>query len=116
MNITNIKLNIVELKTANKTYELKLTTRGVVKLEKAIGKNPISLFVTDAGGTRIPTISECALVLYYALQPEAKNLDAVYDILDEFEGSFNDLVVIIIDLFKASGIIPEDEDNSERKN
>ena len=55
-------------------------------------------------------------MLYYALQPEAKNLDAVYDIMDEFEGSFNDLVVIIIDLFKASGIIPEDEDNSERKN
>lgn len=109
-------MNIVELTTANNTYELKLTTRGVVKLEKAIGKNPISLFVTDAGRTKIPTVTECAFVLYYALQPQVKNLDEVYDIMDEYEGSFNDLIAIIVDLFKACGIFPEEEEDTESKN
>ena len=115
-------MNTTELKVSENTYELKLTTRGVVKLENAIKQNPISLFVTENGGSRIPTVTEVGIVLYYALQPnhpEVKNMDAVYDIIDKFveeEGTFNDLVSIVIDLFQTCGIFPkvvETEDNEK---
>lgn len=109
-------MNTTEFKVGDKTYELKLTTRGVVKLEKAIKKNPISLFVTDEGRNRIPTTGEVAMVLFYALQPEVKNVDEVYDIIDIFvenDGSFNDIISIVVDVFQTCGILPKAEDAEE---
>lgn len=104
--------------TTFKDYELRLTTRATIKLEQALGKNLISLFVED-GKERIPMVGEIVFVLYYALNPKPLNIEAVYDLYDEYleeGGSQLEMVSIIIELFKDCGIIPKEEDNKIIKN
>ena len=113
-------MNSLDFKVGEKTYELKLTTRGVVKLEKAIKKNPVSMFI-NGEEARVPNIEEGIITLYFALQPnhgaEVRNVDAVYDIYDEYVengGTFIDLMAIIVDLFRECGIMPKEEEQLEK--
>lgn len=95
--------------------ELRLTTRGIVKIEEVLKKNLISIFVED-GKDRIPTVGEITLVLFYAIQPHVKNIDAVYDIVDKYYdngGSFTDLVAVIVKLFQESGVLPKEVPQEE---
>lgn len=106
-------MNYVEFNTGAKTYKLRLNTRNTIGLEKALGCNPVAIF---GAGDTIPTITVMVRILHAALQSFEHNitLDAAYDIFDEWLDNghvMTDFISVIIDIYRASGIIKDDTKN-----
>ena len=98
------------------TYKLRLNTRNIVVLEKSLGCNPLLIF---GEGDRIPTITEMVTVLNAALQQyhHGMNLESAYSIFDKYieEGNTaTDFISVILEIYKASGIIKADGGNTEK--
>lgn len=104
-------MNYVEFEVGAKVYKLRLNTRNIVLLEKQIGCNPLSIF---GNGETVPTVTVMVAVLHAALQQynHGITLNDAYSIFDEYmeEHSAVDFITIILDIYKASGIIPKDND------
>lgn len=108
-------MNYIDFEAGNKTYKLRLSTRNVVLLEKQLGCNPLSIF---GNGETVPTITVMVAILHASLQQynHGITLNDAYDIFDEYlaEGhSTVDFIPVILDIYRASGIIPKD---TEEKN
>ena len=104
-------MNYIHFTAGNKDYKLRLNTRNTILLEKQLGCNPLSIF---GDGETIPTITTMVAILHASLQQynHGINLNDAYDIFDAWldEGNFTtDFIPIIIEIYKASGIIPKDE-------
>lgn len=100
----------------NKEYKLHLSTRNVVMLEKQLGCNPLMIFGT---GDRIPTVEEMVNVLYASITKynHGITLNDTFDIFDAYleDGhTITDFIQVIVDIYKASGIIAKSEE--ARKN
>lgn len=105
----------VEFNAGNKEYKLRLNTRNVVALEKKIGCNPLSIF---GDGDTLPTVATMVDIFHAALQSyqHGITIDSAYDIFDAWlEDGHNtvDFVKVILDIYKASGIVPEDIDTEK---
>ena len=101
-------MNYVDFCAGGKEYKLRLTTRAIVQLEKQIGRNPLMIF---GNGEEIPTITNMVNVLYFSLQSlqNGITLNDAYDIYDTYiaDGhTTTDFIKVIIDIYRASGIIP----------
>lgn len=108
-----------DFKAGNSEYKLRLNTRNIVALEKQLGCNPIMIFGAD--GESIPTVSAMVVILHAALQTynHGINMDKAYDIFDEYLADGNtsiDFVKVILEIYKASGIVPTTEENNSEKN
>ena len=104
-------MNYVDFCAGGKEYKLRLTTRSIVQLEKQIGCNPLMIF---GNGEEIPTITNMVNVLYFSLQSlqNGITLNDAYDIYDTYiaDGhTTTDFIKVIIDIYRASGIIPTEE-------
>ena len=104
-------MNYVDFCAGGKEYKLRLTTRAIVQLEKQIGRNPSMIF---GNGEEIPTITNMVNVLYFSLQSlqNGITLNDAYDIYDTYiaDGhTTTDFIKVIIDIYRASGIIPTEE-------
>lgn len=102
----------------NKEYKLRLNTRNTVLLEKQLGCNPLSIF---GDGETIPTITVMVAILHAALQQYQHNisLNDAYDIFDAWlaeEHAATEFIPVILEVYKASGIIPKDKVEGEGKN
>jgi hypothetical protein len=102
----------------NTEYKLRLNTRGIVMLEKQLGCNPISIF---GAGDTIPQITTMVAILHASLQQyhHGISLNDAYNIFDEYLADGNsstDFIMVIVDIFKASGIIPKDDEGEAGKN
>jgi hypothetical protein len=91
-------------------YKLRLNTRDIVALEKRLGCNPMAIF---GDGRTIPTVTVMVTILHAAMQSFNHNvtLDKAYDIFDEWlaDGhTMTEFLVVIVDIYKVSGIIPEE--------
>ena len=100
-------MNYIDFKAGNKEYKLRLNTRNTISLEKTLGCNPVAIF---GSGDTIPTITTMVRILHASLQAyeHGITLDDAYDIFDAWldEGHvMTDFIAIIIDIYKASGII-----------
>ena len=109
-------MNYIDFEAGNKTYKLRLTTRNIVLLEKQIGCNPLSVLGT---GETVPTITEMVSILHASLQQynHGITLNDAYDIFDEYIAAGHstiDFIPVILDIYRASGIIPKD--SKEEKN
>ena len=107
-----------EFVAGGKEYKLRLTTRNIIALEKSIGCNPLMLF---GSGDRIPTITEMVAVLHSSLQSYQHGiaLNEAFDIFDAFLADGNgitDFIPVMIDIYKASGLIAEQSKAEEEKN
>lgn len=96
-----------EFNAGGKDYRLKLSTRSIVLLEKRLGCNPLSIF---GNGDTMPTITTMVNILHCAMQQyhHSISLDDAYSIFDawlEDGNSTTDFVSVIIEIYKASGII-----------
>lgn len=103
-------LNYYEFNVGNKSYQLRLNTRSIVSLEKALGCNPIAIF---GNGETVPTITQMVTILHASLQQlqHGISLDDAYDIFDAYlaDGhSTTDFISVIVDIYKFSGIIRAD--------
>ena len=99
----------VDFTAGNKDYKLRLNTRNTVMLEKQLGCNPISIF---GDGDTIPTITTMVQILYTSMiqYNHGISLNDAYDIFDEWLADGNaitDFLPIIVDIYKASGIIKD---------
>lgn len=98
----------VDFTAGNKDYKLRLNTRNVVNLERQLGCNPLSIF---GDGDTMPTVTTMVQILYCSLQQyhHGISLDDSYDIFDRYleEHSMTDFLAVIVEIFKASGLIRE---------
>ena len=106
----------VDFTAGNRNYKLRLTTRGVVALEKQLGCNPLMIF---GNGDKVPTITTMVQVLNAALQPMNHNitLDDAYDIFDEYlnDGHIvTDFIAVIVEIYKVSGLIKNSGESTEK--
>ena len=101
-----------------KEYKLRLNTRATVLLEKQLGCNPLSIF---GAGDKIPPVTTMVSILHASLQQYHHGIDmnATYDIFDawlEDNHTITDFIAIIMDIYKASGIIKPDTEPTDEKN
>ena len=98
----------------NKDYKLRLSIRNTVALEKMLGCNPLMIF---GNGDRMPNITEMTTILHFSLQQYQHNLTMTdsQDIFEEWLNDGNaitDFVAIIIEIYKVSGIIKNEEEKN----
>lgn len=106
----------IDFTAGEKEYKLRLNTRSVVMLEKQIGCNPLSIF---GDGDKIPTITTMVSILHASLQQYQHNitLNDAYNIFDAWldEGhATTDFIPVILEVYKASGIVPKDKEEAEK--
>jgi hypothetical protein len=100
-----------EFTAGNKDYRLRLNTRAIITLEKAIGCNPLSIF---GDGETIPPVSTMIAILHAALQPLEHGIsyNDACDIFDDYldDGhQMTDFLAVIVEIYKASGLIKDVE-------
>lgn len=103
----------VDFAANGKEYKLRLNTRQTIVLEKQLGCNPLTIF---GNGDTIPTVTTMVSILHCALQQYQHNitLDKTQDIFDEWLEDGNtatDFLPVIIDIYKVSGLMKNDEKN-----
>ena len=104
-------MNYVEFTAGGNDYKLRLTTRNIVGLEKSLGCNPLAIF---GNGDKIPTITVMVQVLQASLTAlqSGISLDKAYEIFDSYladGNSMTDFIQVIVDIYKASGLIPNED-------
>lgn len=109
-------MNYIDFEVGNKTYKLRLNTRSIVLLEKQLGTNPLNIF---GSGDTVPQITTMVAILHAALQQyeHGITMNDAYDIFDNYlaDGhSTVDFIPVIMDIYKASGIIPKDAGDKEK--
>lgn len=108
-------MNYINFTAGNKEYKLRLNTRNTILLEKQLGCNPLSIF---GDGETIPTITVMVAILHASMQQynHGINLNDAYDIFDAWLADGNsttDFIPTILEIYKASGIIPKDVETGE---
>ena len=107
-------MNYITFTAGNKEYKLRLSIRATVALEKQLGINPLMIF---GDGDKLPTITTMVQVLHAALQQlnHGISLDNAYTIFEEWledGNTITDFLPVIIDIYKASGIIKNDAEKN----
>jgi hypothetical protein len=107
-----------EFPVGDKVYKLRLTTRGIIDLEKKIGCNPLAIF---GKGDVIPTLTVMLAVFHTSLQPYQHGITeaGAYDIFDNWLADGHNIaefVPVIIEIYKTSGLIKNSEEEEEEKN
>lgn len=110
-------MNYIDFEAGNKTYKLRLNTRNIVLLEKQLGCNPLNIF--GANYDTVPTITVMVAILHASLQQynHGISLNDAYDIFDEYlaDGhATTDFIPVIMEIYKASGIIPKETGSVEK--
>ena len=107
-----------DFEAGNKAYKLRLNTRNTIMLEKSLGCNPLAIF---GNGETIPTITVMVAILHASLQQYQHNttLDDAYDIFDQWldDGHVStDFIPVILEVYRASGIIKNSKEENTEKN
>lgn len=100
------------LTVKGETYNLRLTTKTSIQLEKALGFNPLNLLYAMSEG-QIPKLSDCLILLQYMLQSmnHGFNAEKTMELYDDYiEDGHNmlDLIPIFVEVFENSGYIAKD--------
>lgn len=110
-----------ELQIGNEVYKLRLNTRTSIQLEKALGRNPVSMLMDMAEGNVLPKRTDIVLMLQSMLQVyhHGFTLDKTMDLYDDYLASgkndFN-MIPIFTEVFQLAGYIGKEneiENNEE---
>lgn len=101
----------------NKEYELKLTTRGMVDLEKQLGANPLQV-LSNWNEDNLPTFNHIALFLWAMLQKfnHGITINDSYDLIDDYiaDGhNIYDFIPTFVEVLQDGGFIPKVEEESK---
>lgn len=104
-------MNYITFEAGNTSYKLRLSTRNIVLLEKQLGCNPLGIFGSNYDA--VPQVTVMVAILHASLQQynHSITLNDAYDIFDAYleDGhSTVDFIPVIMDIYKASGLIPKD--------
>lgn len=99
-------------------YNLRLTTKTSIQLEKALGYNPLNLLMAMDNG-QVPKLSDCLILLQYMLLSMHHGFNAektmeLYDDYVEDGGSMLDLIPVFVEVFENSGYIGKSADTEDR--
>jgi hypothetical protein len=105
----------IDFSAGNKTYNLRLSTRNIVSLEKQLGCNPLMIF---GKGDRVPTVTEMVQVLHASLQKyhHGISVDDAYDIFENWlddDHIVTDFIQVIVEIYKVSGLIKSGKEEGE---
>lgn len=106
-------MNYIEFTVGNKDYKLRMNIRATIALEKQLGCNPLAIF---GEGDKLPTITAMIAILHASLQQYQHDIN-LNDAAEIFERWLEDghtptdFLPVIIDIYRASGII-KDEKNA----
>ena len=108
----------VELEIGNEVYKLRLNTRTSIQLEKALGRNPVSMLMDMAEGNVLPKRTDIVLMLQAMLQVyhHGFNLEKTMDLYDNYLATGkNDFAMIPVftEVFQLAGYIGKDDENNE---
>ena len=99
------------LQIKDRQYKLKLSTKNIIGLEKAIKCNPLAIF---GNGEEIPPVTTMVNILWFSLLQFNHNMgyNEACDLFDEYleEHTMTDFISIILDIYKVSGIITKGND------
>ena len=109
----------VNFEANNKAYKLRLNTRNVIALEKALGCNPVNIF--DTKGAELPSVTTMVTVLHAALQQyqHGYSMNDAYELFDAYieDGhSIDEFIYVILEIYQESGLIPKDVEVNPEKN
>lgn len=109
----------VDFTAGNRTYKLRLTTKGIVSLEKELGYNPLQMFM-GIDEDVLPKFSDMIKVLHQMLQTYEHGIteNDTYDIFDIYIADGHtmwDLIPVLIEVFQEAGFLPK-EDGADSKN
>lgn len=96
-------------------YKLRLNAKACIDLEKKLGQNPVQI-LADIGETgKVPGLENFITIMHASMAQlnHGISMDKMYEIYDEYvdEGhTMYDLVAVIMEVFKVSGLIPENPD------
>lgn len=101
-----------------KDYKGRLSAKNCVDLEKKLGTNPLNVFMDIAQKGQIPSVEVVITILHASLQQfnHGLSIDDVYGLYDAFidEGkTLMDLIPILLEIFKVSGLIPEEDKDAK---
>lgn len=104
-------MRYTEFKVGDNEYQLRLATNEIINIEKKIGGNVLSIFMSE---DRIPSMEELLMVLHGALQKfhHKITIKDTYDIYDEYVengGTFEDLIEVILEVFEVAGFFKEED-------
>lgn len=106
----------IDFTAGNKDYKLRLTTKDIIALERHLGCNPLAIF---GNGDTLPTLTAMVQVLHASLQSmnHGITMSDAYDIFDAWLADghvMTDFLQIMVDVYKASGLIKSDEADTEK--
>lgn len=107
----------VEFTAGERTYKLRLTTRGIVSLEKKLGYNPLQMLM-GIDEDVLPKFGDMVKMLHQTLQAYEHGIteDDVYEIYDAYVADGHtmwDLVPVLIEVFREAGFLPKEEGDSK---
>lgn len=108
----------VEFTAGERTYKLRLTTKGIISLEKTLGYNPLQMFM-GIDEDVLPKFGDLIAVLHQTLQAyeHGITINDTYDIFDLFIADGHtmwDLVPILIEVFQEAGFLPKEGDGEPK--
>lgn len=100
-----------ELAAGDRTYKLRLTTQGTIRLEKKLGYNPLQIFM-GIDQDVLPKVSDMIIVLHEMLQTyehgiTEKDTADIFDAFLEDGHSIWDIVPVIVDTLEGAGFLPK---------
>lgn len=108
----------------DRDYKLRLNAKACVDLEKKLGTNPLNVLVDMFGANdkiNLPSLEKIIYILHASLQAyeHGFNIDKTYELYDDFimDGHNQmDMITTIAEVFKVSGLIPEEAEDIDGKN
>ena len=102
-------------------YKLKLKASACIDLERKLKTNPVNILRKIADEGELPSLEDLLTILQCSLQAyhHGYDMNKTCDLYDQFidDGhTMVDLIPIMIDVFKASGLIKETPEEEEEKN
>ena len=96
----------------DKEYKARLTAKTCIDLEKKLGTNPLNVMMS-MDEKKMPSLDVLITILHYSLvqYQHGLTLDDAYKVFDAWlaDGhTMTDFIQVIVDIFKASGLIQDD--------
>lgn len=97
-------------------YKLRLSAKACIDVEKKLGENPVNTIINIANNLSkqsIPSLDPILTILHASMTQynHSVSMNDMYTIYDNYidEGhNMYELISVIIEVFKVSGLMPED--------
>lgn len=100
-----------------KDWNFRLTTGGMVALERSLQQNPMDVLANMHTG-KLPMVTHLCEILFHSLKPSHPTIsrEKTYKLYDQMLAEGWDLIKttdLIVDIFKDSGLMQDDEESED---